>query len=136
MKINLYFIYLSVICCCLFCCKKDNKNNAGTIIVSGGKTILTAQVKHHQNGVGKCNVFIKYNVTEFPGKDISVYDSLKVTDPNGYVVFNGLPNGNYYFYACGYDISVADTVWGYSPLTVSAKPGEEKEIDTIIPVSE
>lgn len=112
-------------------CRKPNDQT----IIKGGKVILTAQVKHHELPVSSCKVFIK-DTFQFPGKDSSLYTSYKISDPNGYVEFTGLNNANYYLYAKGYDAAVQDSVWGYTSVTVEADPGEEVEINAVIPVSE
>jgi hypothetical protein len=120
----------------LFSCRKEENNPGGTTVVQGGKVTLTAQVKHHSFPVGGCEVYLKYNTSEFPGKDVSQYDLHKTAGPNGFVQFEALPNGDHYLYARGWDAAVSDSVTGYIPVSVYAKPGEEKEFDYEIPVSE
>lgn len=116
-------------------CKKDEL--AGTSPkVTSGKIILTARVLHHQYPVAGCSVYIKSSATEFPGTDGGKYDQKLVSDPNGYVQFNNLLSGNYYLYATGYDVNFADSVMGYIPLTLEAKPNQVKEESVNIPVSE
>ncbi len=115
-------------------CDKDKHHPTGSI--QGGNVTVTAQVMHHTWFIPGSKVFIKSNVTQFPGTDTTLYDSFKIADSYGFVQFDKVVNGNYYLYAKGFDVNVAKPVWGYLPFTVSVVPGESKELDLQVPVSE
>ncbi len=103
--------------------------NAGT----GGNNNIIATVKHHGLVIPNATVYIKYNATEFPGENTSVYDDYKTAGKDGKVKFEGLKRGDYYFHGIGFDTSINQTVIGGVPVQLLQKAGE-KLID--IPVTE
>ena len=116
-------------------CKKKNETTTGSAVISGDATVI-GQVMHHTWSVPNCKVYIKKNCSSFPGRSPSLYNSYLTADGSGYISFDKLANGNYFFYAVGYDPAMIDTVWGYNSVVINNKPGETKEYDLIIPVSE
>ena len=120
----------------LLSCKKQDTQ------VAAGKVSMNIKVKHHQVSIPYCKVFIKYNTLTFPGKDTTLYDSFVVTDQNGFVKLDNLGNGQnqYIVYAKGidasWDITHTTPVWGFQPVSIDTKPGEAKEVNVTIPVSE
>ncbi|MEW6468098.1 MAG: hypothetical protein AB1458_04200 [Bacteroidota bacterium] len=115
-------------------CKKDDPGKGGGLVQ--GDAIVTAQVMHHFRALPNIKVYIKKGATSFPGRDSTLYDSYQVSDPGGFVRFDKLANGAYYFYAEGFDEGVWMEVWGYVPFNIDNRPGEVKEYDVTIPVSE
>lgn len=101
-----------------------------------GSATLDAEVKHHYWAIPQCTVYMKKNCSTFPGKSPSNYDSFQTADNSGLIHVEGLANGSYFFYAIGWDVNVADTVWGYNSVIINNKPGEVKNYELSIPVSE
>lgn len=119
----------------VFSCKKNKEVPAGDVNIH-------VNVKHHSLPIAFSKVYIKYNTLEFPGKDSSLYDTYVITDGNGYVKIDNVGNGEkkYIIYAKGvdpsWDSSGTTPVWGFQPVLVNTKPGEDKEKYVTIPVSE
>lgn len=119
----------------LFSCK-DNQQ------VPSGDVNIHINVKHHLIAIPYCKVYVKNNTLEFPGKDSSLYDQMLVTDANGYLKISDVGNGDkkYVLYAKGidpnWDTTQTTPVWGFQPVAISTKPGENKEKYVTIPVSE
>ena len=119
----------------VFSCKK-NDDAGGTGAIVQGDAVVYGQVMHHFYSIPNCKVWIKSGATTFPGQDSTLYDSYQITDASGFVRFDKLANGSYYFYANGFDEAIWMPVWGYVPFSIVNKPGEVKEYDVTIPVSE
>lgn len=94
------------------------------------------KVWHHTYGVPNATVYIKKGTTVWPGNQASFYDGSLVTDGNGEISFTGLSGGKYVFWAAGYDAVVTDSVSGYMVVNSTLDPGEKKELELYIPVSE
>lgn len=103
--------------------------NAGT----GGKNTIVATVKHHGLIIPNATVYIKYDATEFPGSNTSLYDDYKTAGMDGKVKFENLKRGDYYFFGIGFDTTINQTVIGGIPVQLLQKSGE-KLID--VPVTE
>lgn len=95
---------------------------------SGGKCSITATVMHENKYVPFAQVYIKYNVNEFPGSDVSVYEATELANNEGIVVFDELKRGDYYLYAIGYDTVANDNVFGDEFVEIK-KPGENVIVD-------
>jgi len=72
---------------------------------TGGKASVKGVVLHHSKPVADAYVYIKFNATEFPGDDYTLYDTNVKTDANGNYSFS-LYKGSYYLYAKGYDLDI------------------------------
>lgn len=116
-------------------CKKNDDINGGGAVIEGD-AIVYGQVMHHFNVLPNIKVWIKKGATSFPGQDSTLYDSYQVSDASGFVRFDHLANDSYYFYARGFDQGVWSEVSGYVPFSIDNRPGEVKEYDVTIPVSE
>ncbi|MEM9022329.1 MAG: hypothetical protein AAGB22_01210 [Bacteroidota bacterium] len=100
----------------------------------GGNAVISGNVQHHEVNIPNANVFIKYDATEFPGTDVSVYDDSQVSGSvDGSYQFSGLQVGNYYLFSVGYDSAVSDQVLGGLPVVIS-EDTQTRSID--IPVTE
>ncbi|MCC7302360.1 MAG: hypothetical protein IT233_06940 [Bacteroidia bacterium] len=95
-----------------------------------------AEVIHHTYAIPYSRVYLKSGTTVWPGNSPSFYETSLITDAGGRVTFAGLSGGKYVFWAVGYDAAVADSVSGYMVISSSLDPGEQKEVNLIIPVSE
>jgi hypothetical protein len=100
----------------------------------GGKSKVKGIVAHHGKPVSNATVYIKFNATEFPGEDVSVYDASVTANQSGYYEVNNFHKGNYFLYAVGIDPEIAAPSVVKGGLAVSLRSREEKDID--IPVSE
>jgi hypothetical protein len=127
------FLIISSLLIFCFSCKKENKKNPE--IISGNAEVV-GHVMHHTWAIPGIKVYVKANAATFPGPDPNVYDSWQIADANGYVGFNGLGSGPHYFYAVGYDPVQMDSVTGSYPLNIELRPGEFKDYNIVIPVSE
>lgn len=112
-------------------CEKDNQT--GSI---SGSISLEVVAKHHSWGVGGLSVFLKDNVTQFPGYDTSLYRWRMTTDPSGHTSFDSLFPGDYYVYAIGYDSIWGDSVIGYMPVSINSQQLDENTMNIELYVSE
>jgi hypothetical protein len=99
----------------LFSCSKKNEN-----VVVEGKIVLSVKVKHHSVPVNNLPVYLKFNVSTFPGTDSSNYSVRLLTDGNGEVNFPKCTPGTHYLYAYGFDANAGENVIGYQPVTINA----------------
>jgi hypothetical protein len=106
---NLKYVVLFIFVLSLFGCKKNQL---------GGKSNIKGKVMHHEQAIPFARVYIKYNATEFPGEDVSVYNTYIDADLNGNFLIEHIYHGQYYFYAVGYDAAIAETVKGGIALKV------------------
>lgn len=133
-RIPLLFIGLSV--SLSFSCKKAEEKCIGG---SGGSLTLKVYLQHAEHAVVNLKnyrdtVYIKYNVKEFPGFDLSKYDAVVIGDwPGDYVAIPNLKCGNYFLYGVGYESVHGYRVSGGIPFTTDEKAGE---VNLTIPVSE
>jgi hypothetical protein len=128
---KLIYITAVILIAAVGCRKKDD--HGGTIV---GSATLDAQVQHHSWAIPQCKVYIKKNCSTFPGHSPSLYNSVVISDNSGWVHFESLGNATYLLYAIGYDPVVADSVWGYNTITINNIPGEVKNYELVVPVSE
>lgn len=96
----------------------------------GGKSSVKGYVKHHTVSIPNATVYIKFGVTEFPGSDISLYNTSVQADASGYYEFPDLQKGHYYLYAIGYDNAISANVYGGT--NVSLRRKEAIEIDVFV----
>jgi hypothetical protein len=103
---------------------------------TGGKSTVQGKVKHHGLTIPGAMVYIKYDATDFPGADISVYDaSVQASSSTGQYEFTDLLPGNYYIYGVGYDSTISEAVFGGTALKI--KYSERKEtLELNVPVVE
>lgn len=106
---NFKYIFLIICALSFFGCKKNQL---------GGKSNIKGKVMHHSTAIPNARVYIKFNATEFPGKDISAYDTYIDADHNGNFLVDKIYRGNYYFYAVGYDDAINQAVTGGIALKV------------------
>ena len=121
---NFKYIFLIVCALSFFGCKKNQL---------GGKSNIKGKVTHHDVAIPNAKVYIKFNATEFPGTDVSVYNTVIDADQNGNFLIEHIYHGNYYFYAVGTDASISSTVKGGVALKVKML----KEVTGfVVPVTE
>lgn len=83
----------------------------------GGKSHIKGTVVHHSRYLPNARVFIKFNATEFPGKDTTVYDAKVWTDDKGNYSITCY-QGNYYLYGFAYDDQFVKNVSGGIPVKI------------------
>lgn len=81
----------------------------------GGKSTIKGRVTHHETVIPNAVVYIKFNAKEFPGKDITKYDSYFTTGADGSYEFKTY-KGDYYLYGVGYDNGISKAVTGGLPV--------------------
>lgn len=113
----------------LYSCKPEKDDKPVDLCAEGrtGELQLSATMIHHTRPIKGCKLFIKYNATEFPGEDTSLYD-FHVTAPNNsaVAVIDSLNCGNYYLYAVGIDSLLDPSGWlckGGLPFSTDKKSG-------------
>ena len=93
MRVSIFFVTLSLV---LLSCKKNQL---------GGKSTVSGQILHHSKKIGYATVFIKFDATEFPGSDTTLYDEKLRADEHGNYNFKCY-KGNYYLYGYGFDYAL------------------------------
>ena len=81
-----------------FSCKKNQL---------GGKSNIKGKVMHNDKPIPFAKIYIKYNATDFPGADVTLYDANMEADLNGNFLVDHIYHGDYYFYAVGQDNAIA-----------------------------
>jgi hypothetical protein len=85
---------------------------------TGGKATIKGIVAHHSQAIPGATVYIKYDALDFPGSDVSKYDSNVSAGGDGsYEIKNLLP-GDYYLYGVGFDIANSEPVFGGVPVKI------------------
>lgn len=97
---NLKYIVIVIFALSFFGCKKNQL---------GGKSNIKGKVLHHDAAIPYAKIYIKYNATEFPGTDVSLYDATMDADHNGNFLVEKIYHGKYYFYAVGVDPALGTT---------------------------
>src|SRR5690606_26604944 len=93
-------------------CKKNQE---------GGNAEITGIVAHHATPSPNATIYVTYAAKEFPGTDLSVYDTQLKADADGKYSFHCY-KGDYYLYAVGTDAAPSlVTVDGGVPASVRAK---------------
>lgn len=91
------------------------------------------QTLHHEEVVPNTTIYLKENVTVFPGFDVDEYDQQFTTDDAGVLLIQKLDAGNYYLLGLGHD--GIDSVYGHQPLVLN-RTMYDMEIEQIMWVSE
>jgi len=79
-----------------FGCKKNQLD---------GKSTIQGNIKHHAKIIANATVFIKFNATELPGTDTTLYDAKVRADASGNYTIKCY-KGKYFLYGYGYDNQV------------------------------
>lgn len=94
--------------------------------------VLRAEEKSLVQGM---KVRIRYNETEFPGRDSDLYNDFAKTDHHGKCNFSGLRKGNYFLYTEGLDSILLDSISGSSTFHINNKTGERDVIIYVSPMN-
>jgi hypothetical protein len=122
MKTILQIILIATLTIQISSCKKNQV---------GGKGSLSGNVAHHGKPITDAYIYIKFNTTEFPGDDYTLYDTYVTVDGNGN--FN-IPfyKGDYYLYAKGHDLSIPYPYVVKGGLSVSLRNKEKVSKDIAV----
>lgn len=115
------FIFLGLIA--FFSCKKNQL---------GGKASVKGRVIHHSLPIANAIVYIKFNATEFPGDDISLYNTSVTADAQGNYEISNFYKGSYYLYSKGYDYTIASPYIVKGGISVSVRNGEHLTKDIAV----
>jgi hypothetical protein len=124
--------YLTIACSLLLfaSCRTKDKIVPG----KGGSAAVTAYPQHHLVAKNIINgkVYIRYNTLDAPADGI-YSDSINCVNHDSLLsgTFTGLQNGNYYFYATGYDTSISQKVKGGTPYTITSQAAQNLPIGYI-----
>jgi len=91
---------------------------------------------HHERILQGIPVYLKFNATEFPGHDTTLYDWNKTSDISGVAVFDEMFEGNYFLYGKGIDTGIGLEVMGASALVVNDSTTVNNEIYVTLLVTE
>lgn len=94
-----FILKLSLIICLFTIVTACKKNK------TGGKATLKGVVKHHDKPIGDAYVYVKFNSSEFPGDDYTLYDTYVKAEANGNYTIP-FYKGTYYIYAVGLDMDI------------------------------
>jgi len=109
------------------CEKNEEHNGSGQVIVTG-KNKLIVSVMHHTRSLSGIRVYLKYNATEYPGSDTTIYESKTTSDNSGIAVFENLFEGNYFLYGKGIDQGIGMTVIGAAPAVLNSSTITNNEV--------
>jgi hypothetical protein len=90
---------------------------------TGGKATLKGVVKHHDKPIPDAYVYIKFNSSEFPGKEYTLYDTYVQADSYGNYSIS-FYKGTYYIFAVGRDLDIPPPYEVSGGLSVSLRNKE------------
>jgi hypothetical protein len=105
----------------------------------GGNVTIAAVLQHHgttipSTGAYQDTVYLKFNTSDNPGADLSLYDTYFVGHAGeDHIHLEGLKCGNYYIYGVGFDNGISQRVTGGIPYSFTQTTGE---IHLNVPVTE
>lgn len=98
----------------------------------GGKSGVSGNVLHHGKPIANAVIYIKFNAKDFPGTDLTVYDTKISANMNGYFEIFNLYKGDYYFYAVGEDPAISAPFIVVGGAAISLKSRERKDSDIAV----
>lgn len=106
----------------IYSCKKNK---------IGGKATLKGVVLHHNKPIPNAYVYIKYNTTEFPGDDYTLYDTYVQADASGNY---SIPfyKGTYYVFGYGFDMDIPSPYIVKGGLSISIRNRENLKKDIAV----
>jgi hypothetical protein len=134
MKRKSFFLILLFAVGFLAACKKSSTNPSGGATVQGNVTLMV-NVMHHTWGVSSIPVYIKFNTTEWPGKDTTKYDVRQLANLEGVVTFTHLGPGELVVYAAGFDAVFQAYTIGFGNVTIT-KADANSTVNATVFVSE
>jgi hypothetical protein len=122
MKAIIKFFLVAILISAVFSCKKNQ---------IGGKAKITGMVLHHNKPIPNAYVYIKYNSTEFPGDDYTLYDTYVQADAGGNYSIS-FYKGSYFLYASGLDMEIPAPYIVKGGLSVSIRNKEHLTKDIAV----
>ncbi len=120
---NLFsYILLILLTVSILSCKKNQ---------TGGKSKVSGTVRHHSKIIPDAIIYIKYKSQEFPGTDVSVYDTKVTADSEGRFEIN-FYKGQYYLFAVGKDYGIPAPYNVIGGLGINLRTNENKELDLYV----
>ncbi len=97
----------------------------------GGSATIKGVVAHHGKAIADAYVYIKYDTSEFPGDDYTLYNTFVKADGSGNY---SIPfyKGNYYIYARGYDYAIPAPYLVKGGLSVTIRSSENLTKDIAV----
>jgi hypothetical protein len=77
-------------------------------------------VEHHGLALPDVQVYLKYNTAVFPGSNVSLYDTMVVSDGQGEGCFVRLPVDTHMIYATGFDTAFGMPVSGSQQIIITS----------------
>lgn len=111
-----FFLLVTLLLLCT--CKKSDTVNSSSGGIHGTIT-MDVTVMHHTWGVPSIPVYLKYNATDWPGKDTTLYDVKQRANREGFISFPQLGPGNIVIYAAGFDSIFQAFVIGYTTVNLT-----------------
>ena len=106
-------ILFSLILLSIFSCTKNDPALPRTT------TPVTFKTQHHNRAVPFIDVYLQYHTDTFPGyDDISVFDTMIVSDEYGDVTFPYIPVGKHWVVGFGEDDLLMEAVRGGLPFEI------------------
>ncbi|MEO1515949.1 MAG: hypothetical protein AAFV95_13085 [Bacteroidota bacterium] len=110
-----------------------SKDQGGGLSVPTFNTTCV-QTQHHERPVGNIQVYVRYSNPVFPGyHDLSVFDTMYVTDANGYLCIPNMPEGKSWLVGFGIDELIQDSVKGSVSVVVEHP---KDDVNTVMYVTE
>jgi hypothetical protein len=103
-------------------CKKNELN---------GSSNIHGKVVHHTKAISGARVFIKFDATEFPGKDTLVYDAKVIADANGNFSISCY-KGEYYLYGYGQDLAIDPPFVVVGGVPVKIRKNEDADVQIAV----
>lgn len=97
----------------------------------GGSATVKGIVSHHGKAIADAYVYIKYDATEFPGDDYTLYNTFVKADGSGNYSIP-LYKGSYYIYTRGYDYAVPAPYIVKGGLSVTVRSSENLTKDIAV----
>ena len=97
-------------------------------------TRICVTTKHHDRPIADMNIYFKYLCDTFPGyyQPASYYDTLVVSDKNGYACVGPVPIGKHWIIALGADEHAQQLLPVFGRLPVLVDLNQRIKIDTIV----
>lgn len=97
----------------------------------GGNATVKGIVSHHGKAIANAYVYIKYDSTEFPGDDYTIYDTYVMADVSGNYTIP-FYKGSYFIYAKGYDYQIASPYIVKGGLSIAIRDKEDLNKDIAV----
>lgn len=97
----------------------------------GGKSTVSGKVAHHSKAIPYASVFIKFDASDFPGKDTTFYDAKVSADVTGNYSISTY-KGKYYLYSFGFDYAIDPPYHVLGGVPVNVRNNEKVQTDIAV----